>query len=265
MSYRLTVLVENNTDAESDLTAEHGLSIFVETPESTFLFDCGHTGAAWRNAGKLSVDFSAVQFVVLSHSHYDHAGGFPFLLKYCNPQIVYVGKNFWQEKFSYDKENKQYLPKGCGFSKKDLEAWNIEARECQGMVKLDNYASLFANFDKHYTFEHIPTKFVRGDKKEPDPFDDEICLLLQEGDGIALVVGCSHKGVLNIVATVKERTNFPVRRIIGGVHLSGETRERIDKTLFELQRLGVREFNLCHCSGTNIPGRVATGAVIELQ
>ena len=265
MSYRLTVLVENNTDEESALTAEHGLSIFVETPESKFLFDCGHTGAAWLNAEKLAVDLSVVQFVVLSHSHYDHVGGFPSLLKYCHPRIVYVGRNFWQEKFSYDKENHQYLPKGCGFTKSDLVAWEIEERECKDGLKLDDYAQLLTNFDKHYPFEHIPPKFVRGDAKEPDCFEDEICLLLKADDGITLVVGCSHQGIMNITATVKERTGLPVRRIIGGIHLNGEGQERMDRTLNELKRLGVREFNLCHCSGANVPGKVATGTVIELD
>ncbi|MBR3723268.1 MAG: MBL fold metallo-hydrolase, partial [Selenomonadaceae bacterium] len=77
-------------------------------------------------------------------------------------------------------------------------------------------------------------------------------------------VGCSHQGILNITATVKKRAGIPVRRIIGGIHLNGEGQERIDKTLSELKRLGVREFNLCHCSGTNVPGKIATGTVIEI-
>ena len=110
---------------------------------SKFIFDCGHTGVAWENADKLPVDLSSVDFVVLSHSHYDHAGGFPFLLKYCHPQAVYIGRNFWQEKFSYDKENNQYLPKGCGFTKSDLVAWKVEERECKDNLQL--FTSLTAS------------------------------------------------------------------------------------------------------------------------
>lgn len=265
MSCRLTILAENNVEEGSNLVAEHGLSIFVETPESNFLFDCGHTGVAWNNAEKLSVDLSSVEFVILSHSHYDHAGGFPSLLKHCHPKVVYIGKNFWQEKFSYDSENNRYLPKGPGFTKTELESWGIEELICSDTLKLNNYARLFTNFNRSYPFEHIPLKFVRGDKKEPDIFDDEICLLLKESDGIALVVGCSHQGILNIVATIKERIGIPVWRIIGGIHLCSENQERMDITLNELARLGVRELNLCHCSGTNVPGRIATGSVIEVK
>ena len=115
-----------------------------------------------------------------------------------------------------------------------------------------------------YAFERIPQKFVRGEAKEPDSFDDEICLLIKERDGLALVVGCSHQGILNITATVKARTGLPVRRIIGGIHLSNEGKERIDETLRELKRLDVQTLNLCHCSGADVPGRISTGTVITL-
>ena len=69
----ITVLIENTALPEDNLLAEHGLSLLVETPESTFLFDCGQTEAAWKNAIRLGIDFSGMQSVVLSHSHYDHA------------------------------------------------------------------------------------------------------------------------------------------------------------------------------------------------
>jgi len=104
VSYKITVLVENSAPIGSGLETEHGLSFFVETPESHFIFDCGHTGVALRNAVRMSIDLSTVQFVVLSHSHYDHVGGFPSLLECVKPKEVYVGMDFWQEKFSWNKE-----------------------------------------------------------------------------------------------------------------------------------------------------------------
>lgn len=103
-----------------------------------------------------------------------------------------------------------------------------------------------------------------GSSKEPDPFDDEVCLLLKEKDGLALVVGCSHRGKLNIVSTVQESTGLPIRRIIGGIHLDGAEQERIEKTMQEFKRLGIQELNLCHCSGRIAKGHISTGSVIEI-
>ena len=263
MSCKITVLVEN--DAPAGLESEHGLSLFVETLESTFLFDCGQTGMAWRNAARLGVDLASVQFVVLSHSHYDHAQGFPSLLEEVKPKAIYTGPDFWQEKYSFDSDSGQYLYKGCGFKEVDLRNWGIQQKVCEDVLDLDDTARLITGFDMHCSFETIPKKFRRGETKEADFFDDEICLSLKEKDGISLIVGCSHRGILNIVSAVQEKTGLPVRRIIGGIHLDGAEQERIEKTMQEFKRLGIQELNLCHCSGRIAKGHISTGSVIKLS
>ena len=54
---KFTTLIEN-TAISPDLTAEHGLSLFVETENARFLFDAGQSGAFADNARKLGVDLS---------------------------------------------------------------------------------------------------------------------------------------------------------------------------------------------------------------
>ena len=107
---------------------------------------------------------------------------------------------------------------------------------------------LLTGFSRRYDFETISEKFVRGEDKVPDTFDDEICLLLKEGHGWAMVVGCAHRGILNMAAEVKERTGKNVVRVVGGIHLVGAEDERIRQTFKELKAMGVQYFNLCHCS-----------------
>ena len=101
--------------------------------------------------------------------------------------------------------------------------------------------------------------------KEPDSFDDEICLLLKGSDGLTLVGGCSHRGILNIVSSIRERVKKPVKHIIGGIHLKGAGEERKERTLKELKRLGVSRLNLCHCSGIEIPGKISVGSVVYAE
>lgn len=60
--------------------AHHGLSLLITAhlgnARRILLFDAGPEGATFmRNADILGVDFSAVEAVVLSHGHWDHAGG----------------------------------------------------------------------------------------------------------------------------------------------------------------------------------------------
>jgi len=58
MSCKLTLLLENTAPRCEKLDSEHGLSVFVETPNTKFVFDCGHTGIAWKNALKLGIDLT---------------------------------------------------------------------------------------------------------------------------------------------------------------------------------------------------------------
>lgn len=253
---KLQILIEDK-NSNPALESEHGFSVYVETPALKFLFDCGQTGAAFRNAQKLGVDLSKIRFAAISHAHYDHAGGFPELIKTVRLPYIYTGQNFWQEKFSRTDSGYEY--KGAGFTFQDLARWRIEQRVCRELVQLDDTAWLIGNFIRRCKVE-IPARFVRGETKTPDNFDDEISLVLREGDGVALVVGCSHVGILNIVATVQQRLDLPVKSVIGGVHTDDT------KILARLEDFGVERFALCHCSGDNLRADlVSTGRVLEVS
>lgn len=264
---KIFTLIENTNLKNSVLDSEHGISFYVETREKIFIFDCGQSGLAWKNAKKLNIDLKKINFVVLSHSHYDHAGGFPALLKYVKPQKIYTGENFWTEKYS--KTDDGYIYRGAGFSADDLKNWGVEQKICRDILQIDENIFLIGNFHRRYNFEIIPKKFVVGENKIPDNFDDEICLAIKIGGEIILIVGCSHAGILNIVSTVQERLNLPIKILIGGVHLLNADEKRVDKTLDELKNFGIKNFAFCHCSGEKICQKLnseilTTGSILEL-
>ena len=275
MSIELKILLENTKQEQSSFEIEHGLSIFVRTNYSTFMFDCGNTGLACSNAALMNIDLSKVEFVILSHSHYDHAGGFPSLLRYVTPKTLFTGRNFWREKFSFNADSNEYKYRGCGFTEADLSNWNIRHVVCEDVIKLDDEAWLIGNIIRKYDFETIPKKFVCGKDKQQDNFSDEIVLVLREYDGVAIVTGCAHNGILNIVTTVSQRLSLPIYSVIGGIHLKGASSERIEKTLTELKNLGVRRLALCHCSGEEVHKhiedvvftdcRISTGSCINIE
>ena len=283
----LTVLIENTAPEGSKLFAEHGLSFFVETGRTKFIFDCGHTGAAVDNAKILGVDLSEIKIVALSHSHYDHAAGFKKFLTVAPIEKVFTGENFWEEKFSDEKY------RGCGFDKKFLAEKNIEQIICRDVIQLDENSWLVGNFKRRCDFETIPKKFVRARFKSggtaglistsknfsgsnklercfvPDDFSDEIVLVLREQGGLAIVTACAHPGILNIVASVGEKFSEPIVSVIGGLHLAGATDERISRTLDGLKNFGVKKILPCHCSGEDFMNRcgekISTGSVISVR
>lgn len=254
----LKVLVENTPSGHHGLGVEHGLSLYVETPKTAFIFDCGATDLAWRNAEKLNVDLERVRFVAVSHAHYDHAGGFPALRQRTEIEVLCTGPDFWEEKFSYAPEGNKYTYLGAGFGPDRLASWGIRHQVCDWLLKLDDDAWLVGRFPRRWEFETIPEFFVRGAGKEPDDFRDEICLVLREGDGVAVITGCAHPGILNIVTEVHQRLGLPVTSVVGGTHLKDADEARVDRTLAELQAMGMRRMALCHCSGSAVRERLHT-------
>lgn len=83
------VLIENSTSDEN-FVSEHGLSLYIEEKGKKYLLDAGQSGAFIENAAKMDVDLANVEFAVLSHGHYDHAGGFGAFLERCPEKKIYA-------------------------------------------------------------------------------------------------------------------------------------------------------------------------------
>lgn len=81
MSITISVLLENrpNHNAKSSLRAKAGLSLFIQDENDSILFDTGPDDSFLHNAGLMGVDLTCLTAAVLSHGHYDHCGGVPWL------------------------------------------------------------------------------------------------------------------------------------------------------------------------------------------
>ncbi|AGQ61761.1 Metallo-beta-lactamase [Salmonella enterica subsp. enterica serovar Heidelberg str. 41578] len=94
MALRIRVLLENHKGAGADksLKVRPGLSLLVEDESTSILFDTGPDGSFMQNALAMGIDLSDVSAVVLSHGHYDHCGGVPWLPDnsriICHPDIA---------------------------------------------------------------------------------------------------------------------------------------------------------------------------------
>jgi 7,8-dihydropterin-6-yl-methyl-4-(beta-D-ribofuranosyl)aminobenzene 5'-phosphate synthase len=74
---RLIVLSE--TKSRNGFESEHGLSYYIETDHGKFLFDTGASNIFRNNASKLNIDLDKLDYIVLSHGHFDHGDGLQFI------------------------------------------------------------------------------------------------------------------------------------------------------------------------------------------
>ena len=65
---KITTLIEN-TSSNPMFSAEHGLSLYLETENQKILFDMGQTSNFACNAERLGIDLSQVDLAVLYHGH----------------------------------------------------------------------------------------------------------------------------------------------------------------------------------------------------
>ena len=82
----ITILVDNET-TKSNLETEHGFSVLLESNEGIILFDTGQSDMIIRNAKALDIDLSKIDYIILSHGHYDHTGGLEAVLKETNNEV----------------------------------------------------------------------------------------------------------------------------------------------------------------------------------
>ncbi|NLJ40814.1 MAG: MBL fold metallo-hydrolase, partial [Clostridiales bacterium] len=155
----ITTLIEDSGTEHLSLQIEHGLSFFIETEESSFIFDCGATDKFIINAARLDIDLGRAELVVCSHSHYDHAGGYPDLIKKFEIKRFITGNSFFEPKFACENEKYTYL--GSGFGPWLLKKHNINHEICGDLIQISNDCWIVGNFKRIHDIETIPARFVR--------------------------------------------------------------------------------------------------------
>lgn len=239
---KIRCLIENNETPF--FICEHGLSLLIEYEGKRILFDTGMTNSFLNNAKKLNIDLKNIDYLVLSHAHYDHTGGVIDFIKENNyKNNIYVGNNFKANKYSLEEGN--YIYKGIPFKIEELSNINY----VNELLKIDNIYFL-NNFKELNNFEKINDKFYVLDKDyKKDLFTDELVLAFDTPTGLILIVGCSHVGICNIISQVKDRLNKPIRGVIGGFHLSTYNDEYALKIINKLKEFNLEFISPIHCSG----------------
>lgn len=285
------VLVDNATDslstipahAESEFTflqrhgmrelsgdclccACHGLSLLVTATrgahQHTVLFDTGPEEYAFdRNSMRLGVDLGTVESVVLSHGHWDHAGGMLKALDLIRNRNAGRAIPYYAHPGMF-RSRARRLPNGAMFPMKDVP--NIEALTAHGaqvnctrepQVFVDSMFYLSGEIPRVTPFERgLPAHYQKTEEGNwmPDPLllDERFLMVNVAGKGLVIFTACSHAGLINVLKHASDCfPGVPLHAVVGGFHLAGPNEKIIPETV-----QAVREFNLStiaagHCTG----------------
>jgi 7,8-dihydropterin-6-yl-methyl-4-(beta-D-ribofuranosyl)aminobenzene 5'-phosphate synthase len=102
-------------------------------------------------------------------------------------------------------------------------------------------------------FERVESGFYL--KKENDVIADIMAdgqaVILDTGKGLTVLLGCSHRGVINTLNHVAGLTaNKRIHAILGGLHLGKASDSKLSKIMDHLGGFGLEKIGLGHCTGT---------------
>lgn len=253
----------------SGLVAEHGFSALVATRRGniwhTVLFDTGVSpdGMA-NNFERLGLDAAAIEVVVLSHGHFDHAGGFPGLarLRGRSGMPLTVHPLVWsRRRFALPDQHHWELPT---LSRSALEAEGIEVIERrQPSLLLDGSVLITGEVDRTTEFERgMPNhQAFREGRWEPDPLilDEQALVVNVRGRGLVVVTGCGHAGAVNIARHAMRLTGVDrLHALLGGFHLTGPAFEPIiEPTVAAFTQMAPDLLVPAHCTGWKAQHRLA--------
>ena len=220
---RITVLVEN-ASSRPDLKAEHGLALWIETGEGAVLFDTGASDAVVGNARALGIDLADADAIVISHGHYDHTGGLGAVAEMVAKAPIYIGPTSTDPKLARRETGLAEI----GWDPDVAARLRSRLRTAADGDAVVPDMTVLTGFGRSSPLPSDNDRLLAGTPQDahPDPFEDEIAVVVTTRSGPVLVSGCSHRGIGNIVTHAVQRFG-PLAAVLGGFHLHKESEERV--------------------------------------
>lgn len=266
MRVTITNLYNDIVPKDSEFIADHGQSFLIEFDEKKVLFDVGMNGKKlFHNMKQLKIDPNSIDILVLSHGHLDHTGGLKALLEkrtVKEPLEIIGHPTVFEPKGMHDAKKvpeeiiEFYLPPIEGELRKKMSL-NLTTKP----IAITPYLSTVGEVKQRPHKDGVEKRtrhYVKGNW-EHDKLLDDLSLVLKTKDGLVLICGCCHAGLLNTLEQVTRNHKENIIAIIGGTHMFLFSEEEVDFVAGELMnKYSSPKLYFNHCSGQNTIDRLRT-------
>jgi len=258
---KLLCVMNDRARAQSGFRTDQGQAILVETEQGRVLLDTGSSGSKLLyNLDVAGIDAPSIDALVLSHAHDDHTGGVVALLNRTGRIPLYAHADILRERFSL----RSVLP---SLARRWLRLGAMRSRGLPvSLEALERSAQLHLSADPQqvlpdvYTTGEITERpelegrskhhFVRGEVGwTPDPYRDDVSLVVRAAQGLVVVCGCCHAGLLNTLLKVRSSYDEPIHGVVGGLHLRDLSDSQLQRIVDVLREYGAVRLYPNHCTG----------------
>ena len=243
---RVDIIADDEVRARGFL-AEHGLAYWLRVDGRQILFDTGQGLVLKHNAALLQHSLSDVDFILLSHGHYDHIGGLLQVHEAAPNAVLYAHPAALQPKY-------KKIPDGSTQSI-GIESTlpdHIQFTSVTKPTSITQHLHMTGPVPRYTEFEQIPAVFCDVSGSKPDTIPDDQACYLETPQGIVVLLGCAHHGLINTlnhIAALTGTTHF--HGIAGGTHLIAADAHQLEQTILALSSFQFDWLAPGHCTGTH--------------
>ncbi len=247
--------------------AAHGLSCLITVHQGhqsrTLLFDTGPDADVFaRNVRLLKLDLGQIESIVLSHGHWDHAGGMLTaldLIRSANggkrvPYFAHPGM-FWSRAHKAPDGTMrpmQDVPGVAALTARgaDVMVATHEQAALDGAVFVSGEIPRVTAFERGLPGQHRRTADGMGWELDELLMDERFIAVHVKGKGLVVFSACSHAGIVNVLTHARARfADVPLYCVMGGLHLSGTNEVIIPETVAALKSFDLKVIAAGHCTG----------------